>query len=119
MPYIGEVPSAFAARRGEWLVLPLHEIFGSEELSCLASAVAERVPMPYLALNPADAAGLEIDDGDLATVTVAGTTRRLPVRVRPGLPVGVAGLPAGLAGSISTSFPAWGKVAAGAASHHE
>ena len=36
-------------RAGEWLILPLHEIFGSEELSRLAPAVAERVPQSYLA----------------------------------------------------------------------
>ena len=44
--YFDGVPEAFAKRDGEWLIVPLHEIFGSEELSRLAPAVAERVPHP-------------------------------------------------------------------------
>ncbi len=38
--YFDGVPEAFAKRDGEWLIVPLYEIFGSEELSRLAPAVA-------------------------------------------------------------------------------
>ncbi len=107
-----DVPAAFATRRGEWLILPLHEIFGSEELSRLAPAVAERVPSPYLALNAQDAAGLGVADGAMVAVSLGGDVSRLPVRVRPGLPAGVAGMAIGLSGSVGTGLPAWGKVTA-------
>ena len=34
--YFENVPAGFEPRAGEWLLLPLHHIFGSEELSALA-----------------------------------------------------------------------------------
>ncbi len=110
--YFGGVPEAFAARPGEWLVVPLHEIFGSEKLSRLAPAVAERVPSPYLALNARDAAGLGVAGGGTVVVGLGAAVLRLPVRVRPGLPTGVAGMAIGLSGAAGTGLPAWGKVTA-------
>ena len=123
--YFDGVPEAFAKRDGEWLIVPLHEIFGSEELSRLAPAVAERVPPPYLALNADDAAGLHIAEGAMVTVTLAGEVSHLPIRVRPALPAGVAGMVAGLCGPIGNLLPAWGQLTiesgavAGEVGHHE
>ena len=111
-PYYGGVPPGFVARQGEWLIVPLHEIFGSEELSRLAAAVAERVPAPYLALRPDDATSLDLTDGGVAAVRFASTSCRLRVRVQGGLPAGVAGIVAGLPDSAGVLLPAWGKVAA-------
>jgi NADH-quinone oxidoreductase subunit G len=106
--YFDGVPEAFAKRDGAWLIVPLYEIFGSEELSRLAPAVRERIPQPYLALNADDAAGLRIADGAMAAISLAGEVSHLPVKVRPGLPPGVAGMVAGLCGSIGNLLPAWG-----------
>ena len=123
--YFDGVPEAFAKRGGDWLIVPLYEIFGSEELSRLAPAVAERVPRPYLALNTDDAARLHIAEGAMVAVTLAGEVSHLPIRVRAALPAGVAGMVAGLCGSISNLLPAWGTLTiesgavADEASHHE
>jgi NADH-quinone oxidoreductase subunit G len=123
--YFDGVPEAFVKRGGDWLIVPLYEIFGSEELSRLAPAVAERNPQPYLALNADDAASLHITEGAMVTVTLAGEVSHLLVRVRPALPAGVAGMVAGLCGSIGNLLPAWGQLtidsgaAAGEVGHHE
>jgi NADH-quinone oxidoreductase subunit G len=106
--YFVDIPGGFVPRPDECLILPLHEIFGSEELSRLAPAVAGRVPASYIALNPRDAARLRAKDGALLTVRIGVTTCRLPVRVREALPRGVAGMPVGLSGSISPELPVWG-----------
>src|SRR6185437_9846742 len=113
--YFEGVPEAFAMRHGEWLIVPLHEIFGSEELSRRAPAVAERVPQPYLALNAHDASGLHIGDGAVVAIGVAGEVSHLPLRVRPDLPSGVAGLVVGLSESMGTLLPAWGTLTVPAA----
>jgi NADH-quinone oxidoreductase subunit G len=119
------VPEAFAKRDGAWLIVPLYEIFGSEELSGLAPAVRERIPQPYLALNADDAAGLHIAEAAMVSVTLAGEVSRLPIRVRPALPAGVAGMVAGLCGPIGNLLPAWGQLTvesgavAGEVGHHE
>jgi len=112
--YFEGVPEAFAMRDGAWLIVPLHEIFGSEALSRLASAVAERVPQPYLALNAQDAARLQVAEGAMLTVALAGEASHLPVKVHPGLPPGVAGMAVGLSGSMAV-LPAWGTLAVVAA----
>jgi NADH-quinone oxidoreductase subunit G len=123
--YFDGVPEAFAQRAGEWLIVPLHEIFGSEELSRLAPAVAERVPRPYLAVNADDATGLRIAEGAVIAVRVGGEVACLPIRVRPDLPSGVAGMVTGLCGSIGNLLPAWGTLTVESASdaheagHHE
>jgi NADH-quinone oxidoreductase subunit G len=123
--YFDGVPEAFAKRDGAWLIVPLYEIFGSEELSRLAPAVRERVPQPYLALNADDAVSLHVVDGAMVTVALAGEVFRLPIRVRPALPAGVAGMVVGLCGPIGNFLPAWGQLTidsgamAGEVGHHE
>ena len=81
-----------------WQPVPLYHIFGSEELSQSAPAVAQRAPLPYLALNPADAAALGLQEGELADVELADTRLVLPVRMLSGLPRNLVGLPKGLPG---------------------
>jgi NADH-quinone oxidoreductase subunit G len=112
-----EVPTAAAdatdAGDGRLTVVALHHVFGGEELSARAPAVAARAPAPYLALHPDDArrlAGAEIADGDELTLELADGTLRLPVRLQGDLPPGVAGLPVGLAGIGYHRLPAPGRI---------
>ncbi len=90
----------------EFLLVPLYHIFGSDPLSMESPATASLAPTPYIALNSADAARLGAAEGQ--EVQVAGT--RLPVRIVPELPTGVAGVPSGLtrAGSLA---PIWSPIA--------
>ena len=55
-------------------MLPLHHIFGSEELS-LSPGVAELAPRPYVALNPDDAESL-VDGEDVAQSDSAAAPSR-------------------------------------------
>lgn len=110
--YFSASPAAFAARSGEWLLVPLYHIFGSEELSVLSPGVAERVPQPYLALRAEDAARLQVVDGAEVSLTLESATLPLQVRISPALPEGAAGLPVGLAAMPALSLPAWGTITA-------
>jgi NADH-quinone oxidoreductase subunit G len=112
--YFGGVPAAFGRREAEWLFVPVYHIFGSEELSVLSPAVAERVPPLSLALHPDDAAGLRIGPDEAAELRIAGMALCLPVRIDASLPRGVAGLPVGLPAVPWLSLPAWGRVSRGA-----
>jgi NADH-quinone oxidoreductase subunit G len=94
--YVDAIPATFVPRVGEWTVVPLTHIFGSDELSALAAPMASRIPAAYLALNPADADGLGAVENDSLDVTLAGNTVRLPLRRRPDLPLGTVGLPVGV-----------------------
>ncbi|ADJ28752.1 NADH-quinone oxidoreductase subunit NuoG [Nitrosococcus watsonii] len=112
--YFDQIPPAFQRREEQWLILPLHHIFGSEMLSALAPAIAERVPAPYLALSPEDGARLELDSGDEVALTLREKTYRLPVRHQNTLPPGTAGIPWGLSALKGIiSLPAWGQLSKG------
>ncbi|SFU42272.1 NADH-quinone oxidoreductase subunit NuoG [Nitrosospira multiformis] len=133
--YFENIPPGFEPRPGEWLLLPLHHIFGSEELSILAPGIAELSAQPYLALNPEDASNLGLTAGDevqlrlraQTDVTADGSAAdgsanaattpaeifRLTLRFKPGLLHGTAGLPVSLTGMgnlAGVALPAWGEL---------
>jgi NADH-quinone oxidoreductase subunit G len=109
--YRGVPPEAFSVREEERFFVPLYHIFGSEELSQQAPAVAELIPKPYIAIAPEDAARLQLKEGDEAEVRLNGSTQRLTIRLREEMPKGLAGLPVGLPGVETVELPAWGKIA--------
>ena len=104
--YFSAIPRAFEPREGEWLLVPMYQIFGSDELSLSAPAIAELVAKPYVALNTGD-----LTENAEVEVSCPGGTFRLPVRIRSDLPRGVAGLSAGVPPLAGITLPAWGKIA--------
>ncbi|MGD0668287.1 MAG: NADH-quinone oxidoreductase subunit NuoG [Bryobacteraceae bacterium] len=102
--FFEQPPLAFEARQGEWLVVPLYHIFGSEEVSRAAPAIAELSPEPYVALNPEDASSFGKE------VELFG--QRLPVKIATDLPKGLAGVPAGVPPFAGLDLPAWSRISA-------
>jgi NADH-quinone oxidoreductase subunit G len=107
--YFKEIPSAEPAD-GEWILVAVHHIFGSEELSMATAGVAERSPRPYVALNADDAAELGTAAGEEVEVAWNSRRHRLPVRLMPSLPRRVAGMPVGLPGWPGLDLPACGRI---------
>jgi NADH-quinone oxidoreductase subunit G len=103
--WFGAIPPAFEAREGEWLLLPMYHFIGSEELSLAARGLAELATKPHVAVNCADLA-----DGTEVDLSCGSGTFRLPVRLRPDLPRGIACLSAGIAPLCGVTMPAWGKI---------
>ncbi len=108
--YFDGIPAPFRPRDGEWLLTPLYHIFGSEELSDLSPGVVAKSPQPYLALNPDDAGALRVNEREEVELVLDGAVYRLPVRLHPALPRGVAGLPAGLRELPWAALPGWGTI---------
>ncbi|MGH9738816.1 MAG: NADH-quinone oxidoreductase subunit NuoG [Candidatus Acidiferrales bacterium] len=111
--YFASVPPAFEPRSNEWFVVPLHHIYGSEELSNCAPAVAELAPRPYLALNETDANKMHVSSGDRVELTLDGLRQQLEVKIAPAMPSGVAGIPAGLLGAPTVNLPVWSRISGG------
>jgi len=106
--YSTSIPAAFAPRAAQWLIIPIEHIFGSDELSFQSPAVASLSPAPYLALNAADAASLHLEEqGGEVEIELGGVKHRLPLKVLPDLPGGIAGIPAGLTPACGAVLPAW------------
>jgi len=86
------VPPAFQPDSRRWLLLPLRQLFGGEELSVRAPAVAERIPSPFLSLHPSDAAKLRLENGATTALTLQGSPVQVSLLVDPSIPTGTAGL---------------------------
>ena len=90
--------AAFRAREGLWRTVPVHAIFGSEERSARAGAIAARADEPAIVLGASAARQLGVATGDwVATpgesVVLGG--RALPVIVDETMADGLVGLPSG------------------------
>lgn len=108
--FFGQIPDAFERRPNEWHFVALYHIFGSEELSAVSPGIAERTPAPYVGLHPEDAGELGFREGDLMRVVINSGIQQLTVRIVPGLPRGVAGLPVGLPNMPWVELPASGRL---------
>jgi len=109
-PYSGGIPGPFVPRPGHWLAAPIDFVFGSEELSVLAPAVAALVPEPHAAVCAADLDEIGAQVDDVVEVELAGIVYRLPLRLNASLPRGVVGVPIGLAPGVIRGREAWTKV---------
>ncbi|GBU12264.1 NADH-quinone oxidoreductase subunit G [Enterobacterales bacterium] len=98
LDYFSDIPAAFSASASEWRVAPYYHLFGSEEMSQRASVIQQRMPQPYVMVNPADAAQLGVNAGSQVEFTCGGQTLSLPVRLSETLTQGQVGLPLGLPG---------------------
>jgi NADH-quinone oxidoreductase subunit G len=108
--FFRNAPEAFKPKAGEWLIVPLSHIFGSEELSIHSPGIAERMPKPYLALNPQDAVRIKVSEGEAVEISAADMKLRLPVKILPGLSMGTAGVPAGLPGVSAIALPQFSRI---------
>jgi NADH-quinone oxidoreductase subunit G len=96
--YFTDIPAPFHIEQDSWQVVPLHHIFGSDELSALAPATETLLEQPYVGLSPSDAQQLGVRDGILVKVRSREFNLSLTVRVLDQLPTGLVGLPVGLPG---------------------
>jgi NADH-quinone oxidoreductase subunit G len=111
--YSADIPPPRNPEDDRWLFVHLHHIFGSEELSILTPAVAERIPEPYVALRPEDATAIGAVPGEPVRVRLGESSVHLPVKLLHGLPQRVVGLPFGLPGSPVVALPAFGSLSKG------
>lgn len=85
-------PQAFARQDKNWLLVPIYRIFGSEELSVQAPAIAALTGDAFILLHPEDAARLSVGPGDGVTVD---NRLSFPLQLDNSLVQGCAGYAAG------------------------
>jgi NADH-quinone oxidoreductase subunit G len=97
-------------QKDEWFIIPVYQIFGSEELSSEASAISQRIQEPFLFLNQKDAEILSIKDGELIQLNVKGSKLKIRVKIENGRQQGIAGLSVNLPGMEFIDLPGYGKL---------
>ena len=108
--YVTDIPGPFSPLDEGLLIVPLFDVFGSEELSARGPAVAQRAPVPQAEVNPSDAEAIGLADGDRARLLVGDSEQAVVIRVVPGLAKGVAGVIVGLSGTEAMDLPARGRI---------
>ena len=91
--YFAEYPKPYQPDGDEWLMVPMCHIFGSEELSALSGAVAQKVPALTLGLNPATAEKRGLKEGARVVLEVDDSELSITIRLMPDLAPDVAALP--------------------------
>ena len=98
LSWFTHVPAPFAPAAGTWQAVPVHHLFGSEEMSARAAPIQARIPAAYVALAKSEADRLGVNEGALLSLTLSGQILRLPLRISEELSAGLVALPVGLAG---------------------
>lgn len=111
-PYFSTIPQPEDVPDGQWLLVPVFHIFGSEELSRFAPGVSQLIPSPYLAISNVDASLLSVAAGEQIRIEIEDAPFELEVQIRPSLPPGVAGLFAGSTAIGGVRLPALCKLTA-------
>ncbi|HWF59523.1 MAG TPA: NADH-quinone oxidoreductase subunit NuoG [Nitrospira sp.] len=104
--YFTDAPKPFQALDHGWLILPWYQIFGTDELSARASAMAERIPGPTLMLHPEDAATLRFKAGERTELMLGNRSHRVPVKLDAAVPRGTAALTI-VSDFTDAVLPAW------------
>ncbi len=104
------IPESFKQRTGELLFVPVHRIFGSEELSAHAHAIAELIPKPFVLLSIGMATKLKLIDKTSCKISLNGNTLEAVIATDPHIPDGIAGISMLLPEMPFIDLPAWGVI---------
>jgi len=96
--------------KGEFLIVPVYQIFGSDEMSSAASTLSQRIPEPFVYLNPKDAEMLKLEADQLVHLEIANTILTIKVRTEASIGQGIAGLSVNLPGMPFVNLPGRGKI---------
>jgi len=106
--YFNSIPVLFKPSKGMLMLIPVYMIFGSEELSSRAKAIAGLIPEPFLILNGKEKEKLSITQDGSVKITVNQITINVKIRIDDTAPDGIAGLSVLTFKELFTSLPGLG-----------
>jgi NADH-quinone oxidoreductase subunit G len=108
--FYNHVPAVFESKQGQWQVVPVYHIFGSEELSSKGKAIGERIPERNVFINEEDLKSMNIAHGQTVQLDISGKILQLKIMVNNSFPKGVVGVSYNLPGMPFLNLPGWGKI---------
>ncbi|WP_323847060.1 NADH-quinone oxidoreductase subunit NuoG [Microbulbifer magnicolonia] len=84
------------ATQSQLQALPLYRLFGSDELSARAAAIASVIDKPFVTLNAHDATAFSIRAGDSVALEINADQFRMEARLSATQPAGTIGVPYGI-----------------------
>jgi NADH-quinone oxidoreductase subunit G len=108
-PYFKMGPSSNELQKDEWQIIPVYQIFGSEELSSAGSAIAQRIREPFIYMNQNDAEKICAEEGELIQLEITKVKIDLRVIIENSLHPGIAGVSIHLPGMPFLDLPGRGR----------
>jgi NADH-quinone oxidoreductase subunit G len=96
-------------KEGEYDIVPVYQIFGSEELSSAGPSVLQRIHDPFVLMNQKDADILIVKDGDYVQMELINTKLKVKIKIDNSLVRGLVALSVNLPGMLFADIPGSGK----------
>ena len=100
----------FQPKVDAFLLFPIAQIFGSEQLSALGAAIQERIPADFAALNQADAKQIGVQEGEQIEIVVADRSRSFVVTLKHDIALGTVGYFSRRPGFVKSLRSCWCKI---------
>lgn len=94
------IAPAAASQQGSTQLVPVYNIFASDELTARSDVVASQLLPAAFSVSTDDADKWQLQSGDMLTVTVKGVATTLPVQLVDYLAESCVGYPVGQAGAL-------------------
>jgi NADH-quinone oxidoreductase subunit G len=107
--YLKEESKVIQVKKDEWLIVPVYQIFGSDELSSLGPSILQRIQEPFVLLNQKDADIITVNDGDSVNLEILKIKLIVKVKIDNNVVRGLAGLSVNLPGMPFIDIPGSGK----------
>jgi NADH-quinone oxidoreductase subunit G len=108
--YFKNIPEKFTSGSDELFIVPVHLIFGSEELSSRGEAISENIPEPFIILNEKDLNRFQLIEHEMFRFIINEAVVSVRIKTDNKIPYGIAGLSVSTLGMPYLDIPAWGKV---------
>jgi NADH-quinone oxidoreductase subunit G len=99
----------YEVRKDELKIVPVYQIFGSEELSAVSPSIIERIQEPFIFMNPKDSEILQLSDGESVILEILNIKLKVKVKIEKSIVQGQAGLSVNLPGMPYMGVPGYGK----------
>jgi NADH-quinone oxidoreductase subunit G len=96
-------------RKNELKIVPVYQIFGSEELSAVSPSIIERIHEPFVFLNPKDSEFFHLSDEESVILEILNIKLNVKVKIENSIVPGQAGLSVNLPGMPYVDIPGSGK----------
>ncbi len=96
-------------KEDKWIIVPVYQIFGSDELSSVSSSVMQRIDEPFVIMNQADADIISAADGEYSQLEILQNKLKVKIKIDNSIVAGFAGLSANLPGMPFVNMPCKGK----------
>jgi NADH-quinone oxidoreductase subunit G len=95
LSYLTRSSNGVAKEEKKWRLIPVHYIFGSEEMSIKSDALVQRSPGPFCMVNAVEASNLGISDGEPISFTAHDQQISLAAVLDAGWPERTLGFSSG------------------------